>query len=100
MSNKMFKEGYIFANLKDRYFKNADEFKGIIIRDFKDVDCDISALYRKIVNYQIKKYGRNLSGDHRDLVPLEKLQKRANKRKVMKKNYWGLHKEESKCMNN
>lgn len=53
-----FKEEYAFLMLKDKCFKNARECKGRIVRKFKNVDVD--ALYRRILNYQIKKYGRGL----------------------------------------
>lgn len=63
-----FKEEYVFLLLKDKCFKNATECKGRIVKKFKNVDVD--AIYRRIVNYQIKKYGRGLytrSYSHKDM---------------------------------
>ena len=57
---KKFIEEIIFQRNKDKRFRNAEEFKGTILKNFKNVD--VSKIYVKIVNYQIKKYGQTLNG--------------------------------------
>ena len=57
---KKFLEEFIFQKNKDKGFRNAEEFKGTILRGFKNVD--VSKIYIKIVNYQVKKYGQTLNG--------------------------------------
>ena len=54
-----FKEEYLFNKYKDSYIKTARSFREKVIKNgFKDIN--ISEVYRRIVNYQIGKYGNIL----------------------------------------
>ena len=66
-----FKEDYIFEIYKDTYIHGAKKF----IKDVKDkYNLDINnELYKRIINYQIKKYGSQLSyGGQIEFVPKNK----------------------------
>ena len=63
-----FKEDYIFEIYKDNHINGSKKF----IKEVKDkYNLDItSSLYNKIINYQVKKYGGQLSyGGHIEFVP-------------------------------
>jgi len=49
-------EEQLFNELKDKALVNSEVFK----KKYKDIDIDHSRLYRRIVNYQVKKYGSTL----------------------------------------
>lgn len=52
-------EQLIFEAYKDKYIRSSEAFKQLIKKDYGyEVKSD---LYKKIVNYQIKKYGISLS---------------------------------------
>ena len=86
MENK--KEELIFAMFKDTELISAKKFK-VKVKKYK-VD-DPTELYKRIVNYQIKKYGKTIGGISESVTPevLEKRGQIANKRK-----YYERHKEE------
>lgn len=55
-----FKENIIFNMLKDIPTKSAKRFKDEVFKKF-EITCEsASELYRKIINYQINKYGSQL----------------------------------------
>lgn len=49
-------ENLIFNDLKDSSFPGANYIR----RKYQGLDIDFTRLYRRIVNYQINKYGTNL----------------------------------------
>lgn len=52
-------EKLIFEAFKDKYIRNAEAFRQYIKKEYNyEVSTD---LYKKIVNYQVKKYGETLS---------------------------------------
>lgn len=53
-----FKELYVFNLYKNASLGNAELFRGLINKKFKGLD--VNAIYKKIVNYQVKKYGSTL----------------------------------------
>ena len=57
MDKKEFEENYIFEKYKDTPLKNSKEFRKKIE---KHINIDVSSVYAKIINYQIKTYGETL----------------------------------------
>ncbi len=57
MNRTDFIEGVLFNKYKDEILHNSEYFK-FLIKDYKDVNKE--NLYRKIVNYQVEKYGEQL----------------------------------------
>jgi len=57
-------EEQIFHELKDCEMKNSNYLR----RKYQGLDIDYSRLYRRIVNYQIKTYGRSLNEGNRHEV--------------------------------
>ncbi len=57
-----FKESIIFENEKDLPVINTDEFKLKCLKKYK-YKCKTSDLPRKIINYQVKTYGKTLTLD-------------------------------------
>lgn len=66
-----FKEEYIFEIYKDKYLGGSKNF----IKEIKD-NFNLTVtddLYKKIINYQVKKYGRQLDyGGHIEYIPKNK----------------------------
>lgn len=58
---KDFKLKLIFVFERDKCFKSKQTFRGAMVRKYKLNEEDIGKLYCMIVNYQVKKYGYNLS---------------------------------------
>lgn len=56
MNKKEFKEQLIFEKYKNQIMYSSDWFRSQI----KDEDVNVENLYRKIVNYQIDKFGIQL----------------------------------------
>lgn len=55
------KEKIILAIYKDKPIRSSEKFRYEIIRKFHIKDTELlNKLYRNIVNYQIKKYGKTL----------------------------------------
>lgn len=96
MSNKIFKEEYLFTQYKDKAIKNATQFKGEIRKKYGVLEVDLTELYRKIVNYQIKKYGKHLIDDGTSDIPYEVIQKRSHRRRNANRRNRGLRKETEK----
>lgn len=61
MSKTSFLEEFIFAKYKDKYIGNAKKFKGLIKKNYKDVDAD--EIYRRVINYQVATYDGGLAND-------------------------------------
>ena len=89
MSNKSFKEEYLFNKYKDEHFNNSGDFKKRI-REYKEVDA--SELYKRIINYQVKKYGGGLTGDLSTHVPIEVLKRRSKQRRYHNEKKLGIKK--------
>ena len=53
---KKYNEVRIFNELKDVYFEGINDMK----RRYRNVDVDFYSIYRRIINYRIKKYGTSL----------------------------------------
>ena len=49
-------EQKIYEEMKDKPLGNAERFK----KKYIDTDLDLTALYIKIINYQVKTYGNSL----------------------------------------
>lgn len=81
-------EELLFTMFKDTELVSAKKFKAKI-KKYK-VD-DPTELYKRIVNYQVKKYGRTIGGITESINPevLEKRGQTANRRK-----YYQRHKED------
>lgn len=56
-----FKEEYLFAKYKDRGFNNVNDFRKMVLSTHAISEPEANKLYTRIVKYQIKKYGTNLS---------------------------------------
>lgn len=54
-----FKEGIIFESEKDNSIRNIGEFRKRVYKTY-DYKGNISGIYRRIINYQIKRYGKTL----------------------------------------
>lgn len=83
-----FKENIIFENEKNRAFKSSEEFKEIVNEKYKYAAS--SNLYRRIINYQIKKFGNSLNSEvyyptHEDKI---KSNDNANKRRYARLKGW------------
>lgn len=89
MSLKNFEEEYLFTKYKDKNVYSAIKFRGEI-KDYKNVDA--SALYKRIINYQIKKYGTSLNGSKGTYIPIEKINARAQTRKKSRNKQRGIFK--------
>lgn len=50
-------EEKLFAEIKDTSILSAENFK----KKYKELNINHSRIYRKIINYQIKKYGLSLN---------------------------------------
>lgn len=77
-------ENKIFNEQKNEYLKNIESLK----RKYKGYDVDYTEVYRKITNYQIKRYGTSLHC-YRDIYTKEdgeRLQKNSEKRHHYRKN--------------
>lgn len=57
-----FKENVIFEKEKETSFRSSEYFKNKMKDKYKLSDEQVSKLYIRIVKYQVKKYGSNLSG--------------------------------------
>lgn len=60
MDLKSFKEEYVFTKYKNKCFKNAERLKGEIVKRYGKVDIDADTIYKRIVRYQVEKYGMTL----------------------------------------
>ena len=77
-------EEKIFNELKDSYIKNIEAIRRI----YKGYDIDFTDVYRRIVNYQVKKYGQSLHSSNNFFHSLEEcrnLSDKSNKRKHKKR---------------
>lgn len=54
-----FEENFVFETYKDTGFISSGDFKRKV-KDFSRIDT--TKVYREVINYQIKKYGRTLIG--------------------------------------
>lgn len=91
MSLKSFEEEYLFTKYKNKCISSAAKFKGEV-KDYKNID--VGELYRRIINYQIKKYGNALSGtgNYRSYIPIEKINARSHTRKKSRNKIRGIQK--------
>lgn len=60
---KSFKEEFAFYRYKNKSFKNAQVLKGELIKRYGK-NIDVSNIYLRIVDYQVKKYGMTLCRDY------------------------------------
>lgn len=77
---KQLLEEKVFNELKDSYIKNIE----VMRNQYKDYDIDFTDVYRRIVNYQVKKYGQSLHSSSNYFHSMEeclRLSNRSNKRK-------------------
>lgn len=78
---KEFKQGVLeeklFKELKDNAVVNSEKFR----KKYKDVDIDHFRLYRRIINYQIKKYGCSLESDFVHVPSYEEKMKLATRKR-------------------
>lgn len=75
------KEQLILAYYSNRPMKNSEVFKNDIRVKFKVTDNNlITDLYRKIINYQIKKYGLSLYNYKKDILCYERRKKELRNR--------------------
>lgn len=93
-----FKENFLFEKYKDCNLKSSGEFRNKLRKsNFKDYeDVDIGELYRRIVNYQIKKYGNSLSSFGPGYIPLRTLIGRCSSRKSAKRRQLGINGDKKK----
>ena len=93
-----FKEEYLFTKYKDAQLKSSAEFRSKLsksrIKDYEDVD--IGQLYKRIVNYQIKKYGNSLSSFGPGYIPLRILIGRCSSRKSARRRQLGINGDKKK----
>ena len=59
---KNFKEEYAYIKYRNKSFKNAQVLKGELTKKFGDID--VSKVYFRVVDYQVKKYGMTLCRDY------------------------------------
>ena len=63
MNKTEFLEGVLFNKYKDENLHNSEYFKSLLKKqNIKGIN--VENLYRKIVNYQIDKYGEQISRGH------------------------------------
>lgn len=73
-------EEKVFNELKDSYIKNIE----VMRKQYKGYNIDFTDVYRRIVNYQVKKYGQSLHSSNNYFHSMEeclKLSNKSNKRK-------------------
>lgn len=77
----------LFAKYKDTPVKNKKKFKAEL-KEFEN-EADLGALWTRIQNYQIEKYGEPISLKVRKYTTYEKLQnnERARKRKYSRREH-------------
>ena len=85
---KQLLERQIYNELKDSALTGAK----YILNKYEGVNIDYSKLYRKIVNYQVKKYGYSLTIPNKKYTGIskeeaEKISIRRNHRKAYWRNY-------------
>lgn len=69
------KEGYVFEIYKNRQLNNSIEF----VREVEKFKIENpNELYRKIVNYQIKKFGSSLNSKEKKYFKEEQIQRSKN----------------------
>lgn len=82
-------EKLIFEAYKDKYIKSSKWFKEEILKNYKYTVS--TETYKKILNYQIKKYGRTIqdaaSTDFINYFNLKKSQARENHKEIMDRRY-------------
>lgn len=81
-------EQQIFDELKDSALTGCNYLKN----KYKGLDIDYSVIYRKIINYQIKKYGNSITIGEKKITSrsreeLNKLEEYRKNRKVRFRNY-------------
>ena len=77
---KQLLEEKVFNELKDSYIKNIE----VMRNQYKNYDIDFTNVYRRIVNYQVKKYGQSLHTSNNYFHSMEeciKLSNKSNRRK-------------------
>ena len=79
MDKKEFEENYLFEKYKDTPLKNSKDFKK---RVEKYININVSSVYAKIINYQIKTYGATLIGYDIEKTDIEVLNRRAKQRNI------------------
>lgn len=92
-----FKENVVFELLKDVPIKSSKALKRELIEDYHLEDRNASNVIVKIKNYQIKKYGNDLSfGDAIIVETAEVMNQRDRARKQDKIRRYGLKNRNSK----
>lgn len=93
MDKVEFKEELIFNQYKDQIIYNTDWFRSRV----KDKDINVEKVYRRIVNYQIDKYGESLYKNNikpgRDFIDTKQQIVDEGKRMKGRKKKWNSKKE-------
>ena len=81
-------EQQIFNELKDTPITGSK----YILNKWNGLDIDYSAVYRRIVNYQIKKYGYSLTTSEKQFTGVSKEEAdKLSRRKKQRRAYWRNH---------
>lgn len=79
-------EQKLFEELKDKPLRNADTIRIKV----KDYDIDFTRLYRRLVNYQVEKYGEQIQSFAKVQSWQEETYKRERDRKKKNRKYRGI----------
>lgn len=83
MSKKNFIENIIFAKEKDKVLGGSKKFRKHILETY-DLEVNVSDIYKRIINYQIEKYGEVLNDTVHIVTKTEKLN---NNRRAIQRKY-------------
>ena len=83
-----FIENIIFENEKDKGFKNSYEFYKLLLSKYK-IGKKIPDLYKRIINYQIERYGQSLDYVDKSFTynEIKRINQNANARRSYRLNY-------------
>lgn len=79
-------EQKLFDELKDKLLRNADTIRGKV----EGYDIDFTRLYRRLVNYQVEKYGEQIQSFAKVQSWQEETYKRERDRKKKNRKYRGI----------
>lgn len=84
---------FLFEMYKDKDIGNSETFRKEILSKFNNVnitEAEIRELYIKVINYQVKKYGRTLYGYFIDRKDMKRIHLNARIRKHHYKKQRGI----------
>ena len=72
----------LFEIYKDKCIGNSEMFRKEITSKYDLTDDEVSELYKRVVNYQVKTYGETLDGKWVEHIDVEKARELARHRRI------------------